>query len=634
MLFRSNGDITSYNAFIDHTQIGQISKMAAEKTNERDGIEIVIPAKEGDFSAFRDKALSLFSHFKVRPEIEGADEENFYGEDAESLMFSDDWTIRKSGNSVAVMGNIAYPISTSALDLSYGTNEYSLVDEVSLCLYFEIGDLDISASREALQYTDETKRTITKRLKSVSKQIPKKVGEEMKDCKNLWEAKTTYGKLFKHGGLGHVLRSVIDHNTIFWNGKKVSDNHFTFAKKDDAIVRQFAEPYQYSNSKRVKMDETQSVLCDDDTILIIDDRANSTNGMGLSNRIHPLVKKYDSRPEEDTLYKRVFLLSFKNKQAATEFYSKAGTKSFTKLTSLPKVKLSEIYGSNATGGSGVKSSKHTTKEFEYDIEDASQGSNWDALRSRHFTESTIDVDSVKNGIYVEIDRFNIQVRGSVESHPIRYAKSVNYACDALGIKLPKVYAFKSSKIGKVKGKKNWTQLEDWVINQVKHKFGEELHRKLVERVFTQSVNEGYSHRSNHSSASEIDRHWANLCAAMTDHDKETDWKLLGLNEKSDLNDLFIFFQEKSHNKDKKELEKMINALGDWLQKANLQDKEIRDEVYNEYASIVIRCKDKYPMLARIDDDYFRSWGGSGKDWVYDCVNYVNVIDSTWNLTSK
>ena len=206
---------TSYNAFIDDTQIGQISKLTSEKSKEKDGIEIVIPSKEGDFSAFKEKALSLFTHFKVKPQVEGVDEGNFYKEDAKSLMHSDDWTIRDNGDSVAVMGNIAYPLSTSALDLSYGTPEYQLVSDVSLCLYVNIGDLDISASREALQYTDETKQAIISKLKSILKQIPQMISDEMKDCKNLWEAKMVYGKLFSHGGLGHRLRGILESSNSF-----------------------------------------------------------------------------------------------------------------------------------------------------------------------------------------------------------------------------------------------------------------------------------------------------------------------------------------------------------------------------------------------------------------------------------
>ena len=629
-----SGKKTSYNAFIDDTQIGQISKLTSEKSKEKDGIEIVIPAKEGDFEAFRDKALSLFTHFEVRPEIEGADQSNFYGEESKSLMHSDDWTIRQNGDSVAVMGNIAYPLSTSALDIQYNTSQYSLLNDVSLCIYFKIGDLDISASREALQYTDETKKVIISKLKSIIKEIPKKVSEDLADAKNLWEAKMVYGKLFSHGGLGSRLNSVLENKTLYWKGQKIQDNHFGFADKSLAIVKTFGKPDKWSKKKRVSMDEAHNVLCNDDHILIIDDRNYVDDANGLANRIHPLVKEYDSRPESQTLYKRAFLLSFKNKQAEKDFYSKAGKKNFTKLNSLPKVKLSDIYESSSSGGTGVKSSKHTTKEFIYNIDNAKSGSNWDSLKSQHFDEASVDLKSIKKGVYVKIDRFLVQNRG-METHPVVYAKNVVAACNQLGVSIPKVYAFKPKRAYSIKESKNWTSLEDWVINEVKQKFGSDLHRKLIEAMFIDSILRGEYRRSgsfvsSNNSINDIDRHWGCFLAEIEKHN----WKTFGLNENSDLYKLFEFFEEKGHKKDEADLNKVRDSLDSWIEKAGLDTQNIKDELYKEWACLVIKCNDKYPMIRHLDDCNFNSWRETDPAWMHDCINYTNVIDSTWNLTTK
>lgn len=629
------GEKTSYNAFIDDTQIGQISKLTSEKSKTEDGIEIVIPAKEGDFEAFRDKALSLFTHFEVKPEIEGADHNNFYGEQSKSLMHSDDWTIRESGDSVAVMGNIAYPLSTSALDLPYNSSEYSLLGDVSLCLYFNIGDLDISASREALQYTDETKEVIISKLKSIIKEIPKLVSDEMADCKNLWEAKMIYGKLFSHGGLGSRLRNVLDNQTLYWNGKKVQDNHFSFANKADAIIRTFGKPDRWSKAKRVKQEEAHNVLCSDDHILIIDDRNFIEDTNGVSNRIHPLVKEYDSRPESQTLYKRAFLLSFKNKQAEKDFYAKAGTKKFPKLNSLPKVKLSDIYESSSNGTTVAKSSKHTTKEFVYDIEKASKGSNYSALKSEFFDESSVDLKSLKDAIYIKIDRFMVQGTSQGECHPVIYAKDIKNACEQLKIPTPKVYAFKPKKAHDMKYQAKWTELGDWMVAQVKKKFGAELHKKLIEATFIDSLTTGvYGRRRGMSNdgtqVNETDKHFGQLVQEI----ESKHWKTFGLNNGSVLHDLIEFYAEKSHKKDHDELRSIQDSLQGWIDKAGLDCKDIKDGLYKDWSTLVIKCNEKYPMLRNLDDDLFSNWRSSDDSWIHDSINYVNVIDSTWNLTTK
>ena len=237
-------------------------------------------------------------------------------------------------------------------------------------------------------------------------------------------------------------------------------------------------------------------------MLVIDDRkgVDFDSSIGVSNRIHPLVKEYSSRPEGQTLYKRVFLLSFKNKAAEQEFYTKAGTKKFTKLNSLPKVKLSDIYGSNIGGGTGIKSSKHTTKEFVYDVDKASKGSNWATLKSEFFDESSVDLTSVKEGVYIKIDRFMVQGTGAGETHPCVYAKDIVKACEQLNISVPKVYAFKPNKAHGIKHLSKWTELGDWMVAQVKDKFGAELHRKLIEATFIDSLtsSRGYGYRTHHS----------------------------------------------------------------------------------------------------------------------------------------
>ncbi len=485
------GQKTSYNAFIDSTQIGQISKMGWEKSKEKDGVEIVVPVKNDDFRAFREKALNLFTHFTIKPEIKGADEGNFYAECLPAVMSSDNWTIRQGGNSFAVMGNIAYPLSTNALDYEYRSTRYELLNEVGLTVYFKIGDLDISASREALQYTDETKKTITRKLDEILAEIPKKISETMKDCKNLWDAKCVYGDLFKQGGIGHSLSRVLDRQQLKWTNPlgfqtKIEDNTFSFGKKTDAEVRLFQKPRSYSRKKRVTAEEQVAVLAANENILIIDDRLGDMGGVGLGGKMIPLVKEFDARPKDAPLYKAAYLLTFKNKATANDFYKKCGKKNFKKLSELTKSKLNEIYPSDGNGGGAAKSSKHSTKEFVYDIKEASEGKGWESVKSKHFKETSVDIDSIKNGLCVEIDRFYIK-RGHKETSPISYAKDAANVLNAVGVTIPKVYAFKPKKYAKVIAKKNWTNLHDHITAKVKAKFDDAFMQKVAERRFVSTL---------------------------------------------------------------------------------------------------------------------------------------------------
>jgi hypothetical protein len=628
------GRKTSYNAFIDSTQIGQISKMGWEKSKEKDGVEIVVPVKNDDFRAFREKALDLFTHFTIRPEIKGADESNFYAECLPSVMSSDDWTIRQNGDSYAVMGNIAYPLKSSSLDYEYRSTRYELLNEVGLTIYFKIGDLDISASREALQYTDETKKTITRKLDEILAEIPRKISETMKDCKNLWDAKCVYGDLFKHGGIGSSLSRVLDRQQLKWTNPlgfqtKIEDNTFSFAKKMDAEVRLFQKPHSYSRKKRVTAEEQVAVLAANENILIIDDRAGDMGGIGLGGKMIPLVKEFDARPKDAPLYKAAYLLTFKNKATANHFYKKCGKKNFKKLSELPKSKLSEIYPTDGNGGgNGAKSSKHTTKEFVYDIEEASGGNSWESVKSRHFKETSVDIDSVKNGLCVEIDRFYV-MRKSMEKNPVPYAKNVASVLNAIGVKMPKVYAFKPKKYAKVIAKKNWTNLHDYIAAKVKGKFNDAFMQKVAERKFVSNLEgTGYGYgRSSQNGISDNQKHWFDFTCFMKKNANMGD-----LNGNSPFAKLFSWVADKFHEGDHKKIDAVLNSCKDFVELKG--DESKTNKIADDFVKLVQKCINRYPLVKHFDHDIFRPYRNADKEFCKESINYMNVIDVSYENTEN
>jgi len=623
------GRKTSYNAFIDSTQIGQISKMGWEQSKEKDGVEIVVPVKNDDFRAFREKALNLFTHFTIKPEIKGADEGNFYAECLPAVMSSDDWTIRQHGHSYAVMGNIAYPLNSNALDYEYRSTRYDLLNEVGLTIYFKIGDLDISASREALQHTDETKKTITRKLDEILAEIPKKISETMKDCKNLWDAKCVYGDLFKNGGIGHSLSRVLDRQQLKWANPlgfqtKIEDNTFSFGKKMDAEVRLFQKPPTYSRKKRVTAEEQVAVLAANENILIIDDRLGDMGGVGLGGKMIPLVKEFDARPKDAPLYKAAYLLTFKNKATANDFYKKCGKKNFKKLSELPKSKLNDIYPSDGNGGGAAKSSKHTTKEFLYDINKASQGHTWESLKSQFFDEASVDLDSTKNGLCIEVDRFYVK-RGDVETHPVAYAKNIVEVFNAVGItKLPKVYAFKPKKYGKVIAKKNWTNLHDYIAAKVKAKFNNAFMQKVAERKFVSTLESSSRHvygrrLSENNELNGKQKHWFDFTCFMKKH---ADFEELNAN--SPFTKLHAWVKDKFHEGDQKKIDAVLSSCKDFIQLKSDENKS--DALTKEYTMLVQKCIGRYPLVNHFNDDLFRPWQNADKKFCKEAINYMNVVD--------
>ena len=100
------------------------------------------------------------------------------------------------GEAVAVMGNIGYPIDFDSLNYE-GEDFYDLQNlcHDNLILDIEIGELEISASREQLQYTDNTKETIIEKLKNVRDEIISIIKADFDNCETMFEAKCLLGTI-------------------------------------------------------------------------------------------------------------------------------------------------------------------------------------------------------------------------------------------------------------------------------------------------------------------------------------------------------------------------------------------------------------------------------------------------------
>ena len=136
-----DGEKHIWNAFIDPSQVGQISKIGTQKTDEENGIEIVIPVREEDTEEFVSKAEGLFRYFKVTPTIKGTNQ--FEYSQKKPMFMGDNWTWFKNDGDrwssryqepKAVMGNIAYPFA--AQDLNF-TDEERLegLDDMSRAIF-------------------------------------------------------------------------------------------------------------------------------------------------------------------------------------------------------------------------------------------------------------------------------------------------------------------------------------------------------------------------------------------------------------------------------------------------------------------------------------------------------------------
>lgn len=184
-----NGIKGIYSAFINAEGVPSIAKMMTEKTTDPNGVEVKFSVNERwDYSKFRDEASYVYSHFKLQPVVSGYD--NFSVKEIKYKTkdiipgvheVADDYNYR----SVAIMGNIAYPIEVPNAETVLGNLSQML--GCGLIMEFEIGELDFQASREGLSYIPQTIESIKRKLEIVSRCLTKRLATEADLVENLWD---------------------------------------------------------------------------------------------------------------------------------------------------------------------------------------------------------------------------------------------------------------------------------------------------------------------------------------------------------------------------------------------------------------------------------------------------------------
>lgn len=185
-----NGRKGIYTAFIAENGVPSIALMHEEETDEANGVEIKFSVNEGyDFHKFAEEARHVYQYFKTKPVVSGISDFKPYETEYESKDIADGiHAIAGRGyrrHSVAVMGNIAYPIQVPNAETNLG-RDLSLMLDCGLEIHFNIGELDIQASREGLSYIPETIAAIKTKLQSLADRLEEFIDAEVQAIDGDW----------------------------------------------------------------------------------------------------------------------------------------------------------------------------------------------------------------------------------------------------------------------------------------------------------------------------------------------------------------------------------------------------------------------------------------------------------------
>jgi len=182
-----------YIAALDASDKGIISLQHEEDCGDETGVLIQIAVSPSNIREFEYKAQALFQHFVPRPEINielpAAPKTRaklqhgiiYETGDADLRYRRDNWT--------AVMGCVPYRINLEHLkgeDPSMCVPEY--VHKISGVLHFNIGEVQINASREELKYSDMTKKALASKFNQLVDEYVKTILDDIHKMQaTVWE---------------------------------------------------------------------------------------------------------------------------------------------------------------------------------------------------------------------------------------------------------------------------------------------------------------------------------------------------------------------------------------------------------------------------------------------------------------
>lgn len=374
-----------YAAVLDPSDKGELKLLASFQTNET-GLQIQIPVKPRDIYEFQSKAAELYQYFDPRPyvnvQVPTRPESN--------KLKNGEIYDRETGSWVAIMGCIAYRINVDQLS---GSDNFDgpMFSNIGGALYFNIGEVQINASREELKYSDATKALLVERFNALVDEYVKTTLEEINNGTNSpWEKRIKAQVLHRLS-----LPTPDDCQELFAKWVSISDPPKAFTMQRGSNV-------------------TNTITINTHTRLLLQDDKRAIKGFGLGEYDY-VVKPFGKHTVEQARAELDQVLAAYN------------------LTGVPVDKLSSLTWVQPTGRNRGKYAniKHRVRTFKLKSENTSfykpYSTNWEAETER---------EASPDDVFVILHNFKAS-----------YYFYDNYQADrriakAFGIEMPVVYGYK------------------------------------------------------------------------------------------------------------------------------------------------------------------------------------------------
>ncbi len=222
----------------------EISLLHSEPTTEHNGTEVRVPVLEKDVPTFEKEMVRQLYYFE-NVIFEGFDRQTLSNEykivRGKNFLFRG---IEHSDNIHVCLGRVAYPIDYNVLGLS--SYDYRLPVAVRL----EVGEINVVASREQLDYNESTIKVLKAKLEAVKKEIKDMVVKQYANIVTLedyFKVKKNFGILEFPNGITINTGKIIEMKDVDFSAFKYG---FLKMPSDNTLFKFFFDIKTYGKKTR------------------------------------------------------------------------------------------------------------------------------------------------------------------------------------------------------------------------------------------------------------------------------------------------------------------------------------------------------------------------------------------------
>ena len=252
VIARYDGEKRSYSIFLDEHGVPTIATLSKITTDECNGVEVRLAVRSEDFYSFKDKTAEILRYFPVKPTVKGSAGFEFQDRPKEAIE-GDGYYVYPSQRYynrtiIAVQGNVPYKVEYDHLRDDISPSLSSFLEKFSFVGYFEIGELDVAASREEVRYEKNTKANLINKLERAREDFLKRLDTEVDDLAKSGKAWDVYAKLFERFRYTDRVKNIAGDykfkNAMF--NKWIEDNNRLIV---DAGMYHTIKTYQYGSTR-------------------------------------------------------------------------------------------------------------------------------------------------------------------------------------------------------------------------------------------------------------------------------------------------------------------------------------------------------------------------------------------------